>query len=780
MKFLEALKDITTSLLEEGQNELMAQAKLKKAGKIDDYDALLSITAPYNNKNKHLFKLVDYWVAANGTLDINALRETYTNFMNTPAFARGDINRYPTYESMVDAVNSVESKISKQDLENIMDDAIYEDDNIKIYWGENKEKCIKYGQGPKFGFCISANSLGNMFWNYRKTGATFYFIYFKNKEAQARAPKELIVIHAYPDNKYKINYAKPNSDHSITPKAIVSQFPALNGLIGSVIKYVPFNEHEQKIFEVGQAKRITDLKTMDMQLLYIELNGRIRNEDYDALNEKHIRKIIEVGGREIPQRILEKYPYLTDRYVTRMAQQIEMHNIESLEYFKQNNSVWWRSLPSYIQNYANSNGYIYVYSMNIWIKGIDSLTPEMAQSLFNASQFPDDNTVMHHRHSEWWAVPFPKEMLAKYPELVQQYYKNIPKNFLKLNQSLKNTYDNFERVYAYSVTKRLHDMNPDLLAYIQQNGYKTDEKLPFFIKNEDDAYRYVRDRNINFANSIKERLDSRGVFVGDINLSSNNIYELPDLSFITSLKGDFRCAYNKLSSLKGLPQEIEGSFDASFNKLKTLGVLVNLYSPWTSKTVCNLRNNQLKSLVGLPQWYRGTIDVSHNRIEEIDFLPTGVKSLNISYNRLTTLKDVASKWTYMKNLYVHHNKLISLKGCPKRLQGNFDVYANKLTTLKYGPEFVGARYNCSRNQLISLEGSPKSVGGSFNCSHNQITSPKGMPVFVKGAVNGRENPFVLTRKMITDRLKRIMGESTKTFKGYFKAIRPFNLVFMDK
>lgn len=55
------------SVLVEGQNEERAKKQLSKAGKIDAYEQLLSITEPYKNdpngkNNKHLPKLVDFYL----------------------------------------------------------------------------------------------------------------------------------------------------------------------------------------------------------------------------------------------------------------------------------------------------------------------------------------------------------------------------------------------------------------------------------------------------------------------------------------------------------------------------------------------------------------------------------------------------------------------------------------------------------------------------------------------------------------------------------------------
>ena len=59
------------------------------------------------------------------------------------------------------------------------------------------------------------------------------------------------------------------------------------------------------------------------------------------------------------------------------------------------------------------------------------------------------------------------------------------------------------------------------------------------------------------------------VIKGDLDLAVEGLTELPDLSEVT-VEGDFSCANNKLTSLKGCPRVVGGDFDCSHNKLTSL------------------------------------------------------------------------------------------------------------------------------------------------------------------------------------------------------------------
>lgn len=54
---------------------------------------------------------------------------------------------------------------------------------------------------------------------------------------------------------------------------------------------------------------------------------------------------------------------------------------------------------------------------------------------------------------------------------------------------------------------------------------------------------------------------------GDVNLSRHDLTELPPYIQFGTIKGDFDCSFNQLTSLKGVPKKIEGNFDCNFNQL---------------------------------------------------------------------------------------------------------------------------------------------------------------------------------------------------------------------
>ena len=313
----------------EGQNENTAKALLKNAGKEDSYEPLLSITEPFKSttqgkNNKHLPKLVNFYLEG---IPPQTIQEYYYRFIKNDKINNKPIDKleFKEFEQLVD---STATKVDIEDKQ-IDEKPIYEDDNVQIFLGNSKEKCIKYGQGRKYGFCISRLDNSNLYHGYRKDGATFYFIYFKNKESQNKAPENLIVIHAYPDNQYQINYSTPNRDDRITKDEILEQFPVLEPIFDKIIKYIPHSEKEERIYNIIQnTQSINDLKTLDDKLLFIEMGKEIENSDWKNIPENILQtilsKYVEVGNYDIPHEFETTYPKLWKRYIEKLKQRVNI------------------------------------------------------------------------------------------------------------------------------------------------------------------------------------------------------------------------------------------------------------------------------------------------------------------------------------------------------------------------------------------------------------------------------------------------------------------------
>ena len=132
--------------------------------------------------------------------------------------------------------------------------------------------------------------------------------------------------------------------------------------------------------------------------------------------------------------------------------------------------------------------------------------------------------------------------------------------------------------------------------------------------------------------------------------------------------------------------------------------------------------------------YDLTIDVEEN-----------IKFLN---KNITKFPDYIQFGEVKGNFDCSNNNLISLKGCPKYVDGFFNCSYNKLTSLEGAPKEVGGTFYCFNNKLTSLEGAPERIGGDFDCSSNQLTSLEGAPKEVGGDFECRRNDVQFIRKDI--------------------------------
>ena len=87
---------------------------------------------------------------------------------------------------------------------------------------------------------------------------------------------------------------------------------------------------------------------------------------------------------------------------------------------------------------------------------------------------------------------------------------------------------------------------------------------------------------------------------------------------------------------------------------------------------------------------------------------------------LKELPNIFDDVTVNGGFFCGHNKLITLKGSPKKILGDFYCDNNRITNLEGSPEYVGGNFICSSNQrLTSIEGLPKYIGGYMYCRYNR-------------------------------------------------------------
>lgn len=161
---------------------------------------------------------------------------------------------------------------------------------------------------------------------------------------------------------------------------------------------------------------------------------------------------------------------------------------------------------------------------------------------------------------------------------------------------------------------------------------------------------------------------------------------------VVEVTGNFNIQYSGVTSLRGCPSNIGGSFYAAKCKFKTLEFF--------------------------PTSIGDSVDLSEGELESLDEL--NIKEIDGDFD-------------------IGKNNIKSLKGCPQRINGDFDCQWNNISSLEYGPKTVGGNYICADNNIKSLNGAPEKVNGDFNCSSNNFSTLEGGPKSVDGDYNARHN-----------------------------------------
>lgn len=129
----------------------------------------------------------------------------------------------------------------------------------------------------------------------------------------------------------------------------------------------------------------------------------------------------------------------------------------------------------------------------------------------------------------------------------------------------------------------------------------------------------------------------------------------------------------------------------------------------------NCSYNRLTSLEGCPLTIT-ELDCSVCNLVSLQGCPPSVVILNCHSNKLTSLQGCSPS---VVRLYCSDNQLDRLNDCPDSVK-ELDCSHNRITSLRGCPSSV-SHLNCSYNYLISLEGCPYSII-SLDCSYNLITS----------------------------------------------------------
>ena len=549
----------------------------------DPYQAGDNITRPARNQ-AHLPKLAEFLVK--GKIKIETLKSYYDRYIKNPKLNKTPIVKFENFrkfEQFVDE-NDVSTVSNHEQTKGISEkNAIYSDAEIDVFLGDTKQACILYGQGSKFGLCISRADSSNLFHNYRwEDELTTYFVYFK--EPNINDPN-FIIVDASKESPatFSYNIIKPNSDKKISKADLIKKFPQLKtAMEKGIFKHKKIEGEEKNYYEKYHGKKILNFTTLDDRVKFIEMGEEISDTEWTKLGDmvpKLLPYYIEIG-HDIPKEILNNNPGFKKRYEQKLLQRVLMN--------------------------------------------IDDDT--------DLDDYTDDEIEYALKHVD--TIKTNLETLAKLEET--EIRKHVVNGIYKGDIKIKSKY----------VLPNLSDIIVTGDFRCSYNNLTSLEGAPKEVgdwfdcshNNQLISLEYAPKKvGGSFECSYNDQLTSlEGApkeVVGNFNCSTNN--QLTSLegapkkvgvefncsynNQLTSLEGapkevggDFRCSYNnQLTSLEGAPKKVGGSFECSYNKQLTS--LEGAPKEVVGSFYCS--GNKLISLEGAPKEVGGKFDCSGNPVK---------------------------------------------------------------------------------------------------------------------------------------------------------------------
>jgi lambda repressor-like predicted transcriptional regulator len=189
------------------------------------------------------------------------------------------------------------------------DDLLYNQNNLVIYRGDMREKCIRYGDGYRW--CISRKDASNFFYRYRfyPHEPTFYFVF--DKDMPTSDPYHASVIHVGKDGRYLITTAPNPGDRNTTWEGILQHIPKLRGL-EHLFQPKPVTSDEREFYEkYGKKVDLDTYKNFKIKekYYYIQMNHALSAEQ-QAITSK---ELIAVYAKMPERKVKDISPQTLDR-----------------------------------------------------------------------------------------------------------------------------------------------------------------------------------------------------------------------------------------------------------------------------------------------------------------------------------------------------------------------------------------------------------------------------------------------------------------------------------
>jgi hypothetical protein len=479
------------------------------------------------------------------------------------------INLVPDFVKFTEIIDAEEykqsNKLKKKDNSTVQieegqdENKIAEDNELVIYKAHSQNTCVKYGQG--YSFCISRQSGGNMYSNYRLgKSSTFYFIFFKNVP---KSDNKHIMVLDRTQHGWEWTFAN-NNTQQITWDRIINEFPVLKKYEHLFVNVPLTDKERRKINDIQnfQSNKSLELfKTFDLEtrIDILKSGDTIPDKIFDTLSKELINEYISVG------------PNLTNHQVKKLPKNF-------IPYYQKRREI---SIPQLLENG--------IYERNIYDNGTQIIQDKIKE------EYEKVETLI----SEYMGGDFritQLKFLISLPESIGNM--RIDGNFIcSYNQltSLPESIGNMRINGSFHCSDNQLTSLPESIGNMRINGsficYDNQlTSLPESIGNMKIGGDFYC--SYNQSTSLPESIGNMKIG-GSFDCSNNQLTSLPDSIGDMKIGRDFNCSNNQLKSLprsignikigrdfychnnqlKYLPKsvgdmKIGGDFDYSDNKIK--------------------------------------------------------------------------------------------------------------------------------------------------------------------------------------------------------------------
>ena len=249
-----------------------------------------------------------------------------------------DITRlsFADAENLIDAAEARQALRGKKkpkttaQTDGAMPGHIYNKNNLVIYKGDSKPKCIQYGSG--YTWCISRSDSSNLYNRYRFASdePVFYFVFDRNRPKND--PWHAAVIYVTRDNRYMVATADNPGDQEMTWQQISQKQPKLSQLQNLFKPQPPSAEERADYAKYGKpvSSETYDNFSYQEKIKYIEFGNELDSNQEAELDSQLLSLYSKQNPGALSVDSLNRLSIGDFRYVLKNADDIYIHDLEEI------------------------------------------------------------------------------------------------------------------------------------------------------------------------------------------------------------------------------------------------------------------------------------------------------------------------------------------------------------------------------------------------------------------------------------------------------------------